>query len=451
MWISASALIALLAVTAGSALAARDLNVTIAGPLTGTDNQTLSYNFSTVNSGTGAGSNVEIQAFLDGNASATLHDFGNLADGEGGSAIENYTLACGIHVVNATVDPSDGVPETNESNNNASLTVVVTPFANFSTVVGGALGALSYTFNASSSHGCSALNYTWTIGGQTYYGLNVSVSPDAGNLTVALAVRGNNNSLLTGYASATIAVPNAPPSLVLNPSTNFSRVLGTPLNLVITAEDSDGSIASTFVSFGDGNNTTDPAQAMTYAYQQPGFFTVVVRVVDNLGANNTSTVVVSMPAPFVCNLCIGSDARVSGRAGEPVTFAITPASPPFNGTLTITWDYGDGTTGASPNHTYTAAGNYTATVTVTDSDGNTAQQAIQVSVDPQPQTSQPQPGGLPPWLWWLLLLIILGVILLIILGRRRKDEPAKTDAAPGSSPPAPGSSDTPAAPKPPSP
>ena len=46
------------------------------------------------------------------------------------------------------------------------------------------------------------------------------------------------------------------------------------------------------------------------------------------------------------------------------------------------WDFGDGanSTGPSPNHTYTEAGNYTVTLTVTDNDGDEGSDTVQVSV-----------------------------------------------------------------------
>src|SRR6185295_17101391 len=90
---------------AAPALGSRDLTVTVTGPTTATDNATLTYNLTTNNAGSGAGSTSETQMFVNGNATGSLHDFGNLANGENGSALENVTLSCGIYTINATVDP----------------------------------------------------------------------------------------------------------------------------------------------------------------------------------------------------------------------------------------------------------------------------------------------------------------------------------------------------------
>src|SRR5262249_57124622 len=54
-----------------------------------------------------------------------------------------------------------------------------------------------------------------------------------------------------------------------------------------------------------------------------------------------------------------------------------------NGSITsYSWNFGDGTSGsgATASHTYTAAGNYTATLTVFDSAGKTAASSVTIAV-----------------------------------------------------------------------
>ena len=65
-----------------------------------------------------------------------------------------------------------------------------------------------------------------------------------------------------------------------------------------------------------------------------------------------------------------------------VAFDATGSTDPDGQIVGYTWDFGDGNsaTGISPNHTYAAAGTYTATVTVTDDEGATSTCSSTVSI-----------------------------------------------------------------------
>src|SRR5699024_11131692 len=64
----------------------------------------------------------------------------------------------------------------------------------------------------------------------------------------------------------------------------------------------------------------------------------------------------------------------SGTAPLPVDFTASATDPDGDTPLTYAWDFGDGATAdtAEASHTYTHAGEYTATVTVTDARGASA-------------------------------------------------------------------------------
>ncbi|MET7422942.1 PQQ-dependent sugar dehydrogenase [Dactylosporangium sp. NPDC005555] len=74
--------------------------------------------------------------------------------------------------------------------------------------------------------------------------------------------------------------------------------------------------------------------------------------------------------------------RTSGAAPLAVTFSSSGSSDPEGGALTYSWAFGDGgtSTAANPAHTYTANGNYVATLTVRDPQGATGTASVPISV-----------------------------------------------------------------------
>ncbi len=77
----------------------------------------------------------------------------------------------------------------------------------------------------------------------------------------------------------------------------------------------------------------------------------------------------------------------SARPAQPVTFTAT-STDPQGGTLTYTWDFGDGgtATGATVGHAYATQGTFTATVTARDPAHLTATGTTTVTVTAQPPT-----------------------------------------------------------------
>lgn len=72
----------------------------------------------------------------------------------------------------------------------------------------------------------------------------------------------------------------------------------------------------------------------------------------------------------------------TGRGGTPVQFSSTGSSDPDGSIASYAWTFGDGASaaGATPSHTYTTAGTYTARLTVTDNLGATASDQATVTI-----------------------------------------------------------------------
>ncbi|WP_344322152.1 PQQ-dependent sugar dehydrogenase [Streptomyces macrosporus] len=72
----------------------------------------------------------------------------------------------------------------------------------------------------------------------------------------------------------------------------------------------------------------------------------------------------------------------SGKAPLTVSFSSAGSSDPDGDAISHAWTFGDGTTStaANPSHTYTANGQYTATLKVTDTAGRSATASVQITV-----------------------------------------------------------------------
>lgn len=412
-------------IAAGGALAAnKDLIVSVTASPNAMDNSTVDFNVTATNAGNSTAGPVTVQLYIDGIGVGPLLNYGNIGANSSDWQAENTTMFCGWHTINATVDPSDQVPEDNETNNNFTFLLKVGPYVNFTWALSGPLGDNNLSLNASQSHGCEPLTFDWTLDSIAKSGVAVDYNPPAGTLPLTLVATPADVTLATTITTS-IVVPNLEPSLTVTLANATIKTL-TPLQLSIDAVDQDGAIDSYFVEFGDGNTTFSLGAVASYLYHRSGTFTVHVRVTDNLGATNETnvTVTVANQAPSV-NLAY--DFWVA-NVGDSVPFDASGSSDPEGGGLTYTWEFGDGSTGSGPtvNHTFTAPGSYKVNVTVTDSTGASTTRTETVTI------LGGSTGGPDIVLWGsLLLLIILALIVtLYLLSRRRKDEGPKPPVPP---------------------
>ena len=126
------------------------------------------------------------------------------------------------------------------------------------------------------------------------------------------------------------------------------------------SSDSDGSIASYYWYFGDGNSSQGPVA--THLYPN-GAFTATLFVFDNVGASGmtqrTLDVVNSLPIVSYTRTC----------SGLTCTFDASASYDPDGSLYLVTWLFGDVSAigyGAKVTHTYSTAGTYTLTLLVRD-------------------------------------------------------------------------------------
>ncbi|HMG35079.1 MAG TPA: glycoside hydrolase family 44 protein [Blastocatellia bacterium] len=180
---------------------------------------------------------------------------------------------------------------------------------------------------------------------------------------------------------ASSAPPNQPPT---------ARIAATPASGVAPltvsfdgsgSTDADGTVSSYAWSFGDGG--TASGATASHVYSSAGSFTATLTVTDNVGSRSSTSAVINVSAPAnqppVARI---SASPTTGTSPLAVSFSGTGSSDPDGSISAYAWSFGDGTTasGSTTSHTYSSAGNFTATLTVTDNQGATSSTSVPITV-----------------------------------------------------------------------
>ena len=307
----------------------------------------------------------------DGSIVAYSWDFGDGATGTGPTPTHTY-LEAGTY--NVTLQVMDDAGATDSIGTSATIVMPVNqpPVADANGPYSGIVGsAVTFDGTGSSDPDGSIIAYDWDFGdGNTGVGATPTHSYAVdGNYTVTLVVTDDAGATDSATSTASIGAVNQPP--VADPNGPYSGTVGVAVVFDGTgSSDSDGSIVSYSWDFGDGNTATGPTPSNTYSSN--GTFTVSLTVTDNEGATATAT---TTAAVGLGNQPPVADANgpYSGTAGSAVAFDGTGSSDPDGNIVSYSWDFGDGSSGsgATPTHTYAAAGTYNVSLQVTDDAGAT--------------------------------------------------------------------------------
>jgi len=196
-------------------------------------------------------------------------------------------------------------------------------------------------------------------------------------------------------ASIDVQVGSVTTTIILQPTpTSLPDTGGRVSLLAILRDDSGQPIANQGVNF-----TTDlgtlASRGNTVTTNASGVATDTLRLSPEDLANNASTVTVTVHATGAAGAAVTQTATIHIQGDRPVAsftydkgstelevqFIDTSTAP---GTLTYSWNFGDGAsaTGSSPSHTYAAAGAYTVVLTVSSgglSDTATARITVPVT------------------------------------------------------------------------
>jgi len=214
----------------------------------------------------------------------------------------------------------------------------------------GAISSYGWNFGDTRSATGATADHTYTQSGE--YRVILTVTDNQGySGTSSVMIRTDNNPPVAEARATPVSGP-APLTV------NFD---GTQ------SHDMDGKVRSFSWDFGDGTN--ERTTSTSHQYRDPGSYTAELTVTDDLGATGKDEVVITVGnEPPVA--VIGISAK-SGSVPLMVTFDGSRSFDPDGTALSYSWDFGDGTTGASKttSHTYEEEGTYDISLVVTDMHG----------------------------------------------------------------------------------
>ena len=246
----------------------------------------------------------------DGAIASSVLNFGDGTSASALTASHTFSTA-GVYMLTATVTDNSGA----SSSATTSVTVKA-PEIIVTSPTNGALLASQVHVIASGFSGSPVTAMQIYVDGTITYSVN-SANLDA-TINVAsgphtLLVKGWDNSGKNFSKQLSVTI-NKPPVAVLTLSSGSILVGGSVTASAAASTDSDGTIASTVTSFGDGTSATT-ANA-THQYKVAGTYTVKATVTDNLGASSSaiSTVVVKPPFVTITSPTFTSTTATSVRA-----------------------------------------------------------------------------------------------------------------------------------------
>ncbi len=239
------------------------------------------------------------------------------------------------------------------------------------------------------------LSYTWEFGdGFTANDVNTThtytqKAQGDGVYTVTLTVRfmdlKSGEQFEDSYAT-TVVISNETTAAYFTASPESGEL---PLEVHFDATasyDPDGEIDSYEWDLdGDGNFDDGEGEEIDYTYTQEGDYDVTLRVTDNSGDFNTSTMTIEAGSIG------GLRAMISTNVGEEGLYYVSQKYK-FDGALSqindgkitkYTWDFGDGSDPVktrSVEHAFETAGTYSVVLTVQDPEGNTDESTLEVKV-----------------------------------------------------------------------
>jgi len=229
----------------------------------------------------------------DGTIASSVITFGDGTSSSALTASHTFSVA-GVYTITAKVTDNLGASST------ATTSVTVKPpEVIVSSPADGAFLTSQGHVIASGFSGSPVIAMQIYVDGAITYSVN-SANLNA-TITVAsgphtLLVKGWDNAGRNFYKQVAVTI-NKPPVAALTLSSGSILVGGSITASAANSTDSDGTIASTVISFGDGSSAT--AASASHQYKAAGSYTVKATVTDNLGASSSTLTTVVVKPQFV--------------------------------------------------------------------------------------------------------------------------------------------------------
>ncbi len=229
----------------------------------------------------------------DGTIAGSVISFGDGTSATGLTASHTFSAA-GVYTLTAKVTDNSGASST------ATTSVTVkAPEVIVSSPADGALLNSQVHVVASGFSGSPVTTMQIYVDGAIVYSVN-SANLD-GTITVAsgphtLLVKGWDNAGRNFSKQVAVTI-NKPPVAALTLSSGSILVGGSIAASAAASTDSDGTIASTVISFGDGSSIT--SISASHQYKAAGTYTVRATVTDNMGASSSTSSTVVVKPQFV--------------------------------------------------------------------------------------------------------------------------------------------------------
>jgi PKD repeat protein len=249
------------------------------------------------------------------------------------------------------------------------------------------------TLTAFASGGTPPYSINWTFGDGSTSMSNPSTHTytSSGSFTIVVTIV-DANLVMANY-SQTISIANLPSvSFLFSPA---SPEAGSIVTTIVTfSAKTTGGVGPFTFNWTFGDNGVAVGSQATHAYLAPGLYTANVTATDSNGYDAASSQRVYVASALSVSF---NETFSSFQVNKAVTFIATTDG--GVGAVSLTWNFGDGSTGvgSTATHAYTTAGSYTVVLTGTDT-GSPQLVAISqqlISVANFPSGSATGPTGQP--------------------------------------------------------